>query len=48
MMHPYAAVTGYFDENLESWLGPAGQTIQSMEFYETDFRRGSCAARNGR
>ena len=40
MMHPYAAVTGYFDENLESWLGPAGQTIQSMEFYETDSSRG--------
>jgi choline dehydrogenase-like flavoprotein len=40
MMHPYAAVTGYFDEPLESWLGPAGQTIQSMQFYETDVRRG--------
>tara|TARA_B110000967_G_C18867355_1_gene553401 strand:- start:530 stop:2164 length:1635 start_codon:yes stop_codon:yes gene_type:complete len=40
MMHPYAAVTGYFDEPLESWLGPAGQTIQSMEFYETDASRG--------
>jgi choline dehydrogenase-like flavoprotein len=40
MMHPYAAVTGYFDEPLESWLGPAGQTIQSMEFYETDKSRG--------
>ena len=40
MMHPYAAVTGYFDEPLESWLGPAGQTIQSMQFYETDAARG--------
>ncbi len=40
MMHPYAAVTGYFDESLESWLGPAGQTIQSMQFYETDAARG--------
>ncbi len=40
MMHPYAAVTGHFDEPLESWLGPAGQTIQSMEFYETDASRG--------
>ena len=40
MMHPYAAVTGYFDEPLESWLGPAGQTIQSMQFYETDAKRG--------
>lgn len=40
MMHPYAAVTGQFDEPLESWLGPAGQTIQSMQFYETDQSRG--------
>jgi choline dehydrogenase-like flavoprotein len=40
MMHPYAAVTGYFEENLESWLGPAGQTIQSMHWYETDAARG--------
>lgn len=40
MMHPYAAVTGHFDEWLESWLGPAGQTIQSMQFYETDTSRG--------
>jgi len=40
MMHPYAAVTGHFDEPLESWLGPAGQTIQSMQFYETDTTRG--------
>lgn len=40
MMHPYAAVSGSFDEPLESWLGPAGQTIQSMQFYETDASRG--------
>ena len=40
MMHPYAAVTGNFDEPLESWLGPAGQSIQSMQWYETDASRG--------
>jgi len=40
MIHPYAAVTGYFDEELESWMGPAGQAIQSMQFYETDESRG--------
>jgi choline dehydrogenase-like flavoprotein len=40
MMHPYAAVVGYFDEPLESWLGPAGQAIQSVQFYETDETRG--------
>jgi choline dehydrogenase-like flavoprotein len=40
MMHPYAAVSGKFDEPLESWLGPAGQTIHSMQWYETDASRG--------
>lgn len=40
MMHPFGAVNGSFDEPLESWLGPAGQTIQSMHFYETDEKRG--------
>ena len=40
MMHPYAAVVGFYDEPLESWLGPSGQTIQSMQFYETDETRG--------
>lgn len=45
MMHPYAAVVGYFDEPLDSWLGPAGQAIHSLQFYETgadrDFVRGA-------
>ena len=40
MMHPYAAVSGQFDQPLESWLGPAGQSIQSLQFYETDSARG--------
>jgi choline dehydrogenase-like flavoprotein len=40
MLHPYASVEGHFDEPLESWLGPAGQPIQSMQFYETDASRG--------
>lgn len=40
MLHPYSTVTGHFDEPLESWLGPAGQPIQSMQFYETDAARG--------
>ncbi len=40
MMHPYGAVVGYFDEPLESWMGPTGQAIHSMQFYETDERRG--------
>lgn len=40
MMHPYAAVVGVYPENLESWLGPAGQSIVSTHFYETDKSRG--------
>jgi choline dehydrogenase-like flavoprotein len=40
MMHPYAAVLGIFDENLESWRGPFGLSLESYEFYETDVARG--------
>jgi choline dehydrogenase-like flavoprotein len=40
MMHPYAAVVGTYDEPLDSWLGPAGHAIESMQFYETDTSRG--------
>lgn len=40
MMHPYAAVNGIYDDHLESWLGPAGQSIISTQFYETDLTRG--------
>jgi len=40
MMHPWASVIGYFEEDLESWVGPAGQLIHCMEFYETDASRG--------
>ena len=46
MLHPNCTSTGYYDhEDLDSWFGPAGQLIHSMEFYETrsdhDFVRGS-------
>lgn len=45
MLHPNCTVTGYYDDDLDSWRGPAGQLIHSMEFYETrpenDFVRGS-------
>ncbi len=49
MMHPYAAVTGSFDEPLESWLGPAG-TDDPVDAVLRDRRRpgASCAARSGR
>lgn len=40
MMHPFATVTGLFDDPFESWIGPFGHWIQSMEFYETDESRG--------
>jgi choline dehydrogenase-like flavoprotein len=40
MMHPYAAVVGFYEDPLDSWLGPSGQMIQSMQFYETDESRG--------
>jgi choline dehydrogenase-like flavoprotein len=40
MMHPYGAVVGSYEDELESWIGPSGQSIQSMQFYETDESRG--------
>ncbi len=40
MLHPFATVTGLFAERFESWQGQWGQSIQSMQFYETDARRG--------
>jgi choline dehydrogenase-like flavoprotein len=40
MLHPNGEVTGIYDEPLDSWLGPAGQSIHSLEFYETDTSRG--------
>jgi choline dehydrogenase-like flavoprotein len=40
MMHPYGQVVGIFEEELDSWWGPWGQRVYSLEFYETDARRG--------
>jgi choline dehydrogenase-like flavoprotein len=40
MVHPFANVTGVFDEDLESWRGHVGAKIVSYEFYETDTTRG--------
>jgi choline dehydrogenase-like flavoprotein len=39
MMHPFANVMGYFDDELESWKGHVGKLV-SMQFYETDPARG--------
>lgn len=45
MQHPYQTVTVVLEEHLESWRGPWGQNIYSLEFAETrpehDFVRGS-------
>lgn len=40
MLHPNCCSFGYHDDDLESWRGPLGQVISSMEFYETDPSRG--------
>jgi choline dehydrogenase-like flavoprotein len=40
MLHPNGEVTGIYDEPMDSWLGPAGQAIHSLQFYETDTSRG--------
>jgi choline dehydrogenase-like flavoprotein len=40
MFHPYAMVTGIFDEPLEGYKGPNGCSILCQEFYETDLSRG--------
>ena len=40
MLHPNNEALGLYDEPIESWKGPAGQLIYSLEFYETDRSRG--------
>jgi choline dehydrogenase-like flavoprotein len=40
MFHPYAMVTGTFEEPLEGYKGPTGCCLMSQEFYETDPSRG--------
>jgi choline dehydrogenase-like flavoprotein len=40
MLHPNCTAVGFYGDELESWLGPAGQLIYSMEYYETDESRG--------
>lgn len=40
MLHPNNEVLGLYDEPLQSWTGPAGQLMYSMQFYETDLARG--------
>ncbi|GGD80443.1 GMC family oxidoreductase [Croceicoccus mobilis] len=40
MMHGMSVVIGAFEEDLQSWRGPFGQHLYSMEFYDTDASRG--------
>jgi choline dehydrogenase-like flavoprotein len=40
MMHPFTRVVGFFENDLGSNQGQWGQSVQSMEFYETDESRG--------
>jgi choline dehydrogenase-like flavoprotein len=40
MMHPFAVATGVFAEPLETWRGNVGSRIHSLQFYESDDRRG--------
>lgn len=39
MLHPCATVAGFFDDEFDE-IGPSGQKINSMQFYETDQSRG--------
>jgi choline dehydrogenase-like flavoprotein len=40
MMHPYVGVVGVHEEAMESWLGPFGSVLHSLQFAETDLERG--------
>ncbi|MFC5337106.1 GMC family oxidoreductase [Leucobacter denitrificans] len=40
MMHPLVTVMGVYEDPLESWLGPHGANINSMQFAESDPARG--------
>jgi len=39
-MHPFVGVMGVYEEQLESWLGPFGANLYSLQFAETDLSRG--------
>jgi choline dehydrogenase-like flavoprotein len=40
MLHPYMSVLGIYEEELDSWLGPAGTPLLSLQFADTDPARG--------
>ena len=40
MLHPYMSVLGIYEDGLDSWLGPWGTPLLSLEFASTDESRG--------
>jgi choline dehydrogenase-like flavoprotein len=40
MTHPFGTSVGLYEEELGDFSGPAGEIVESMQFYETDASRG--------
>ncbi len=40
MLHPYMSVLGVYEDDLETWLGPWGTQLLSLEFADHDESRG--------
>ena len=40
MTHPFGTSVGLYEHGLDDFLGPAGEIVESMQFYETDASRG--------
>ncbi len=40
MLHPYMSVLGIYEDPLESWIGPWGTQLLSLEFADGDEQRG--------
>jgi len=40
MLHPNFCALGYYEDDLETWRGPLGAVVTTMQFYETDLSRG--------
>ncbi len=40
MLHPNCCAMGYYEDDLETWRGPLGAVVASMQFHETDRSRG--------
>jgi choline dehydrogenase-like flavoprotein len=40
MLHPYMSVLGIYEDELESWTGPWGTPLLSLQFADTDESRG--------